>query len=213
MCVALATAIPASASPTRTAAIAPEGKGKAGADGEPEAKAPSGLHAPRSRFHVDLGLGSGRLDLGGGEPTNSAAFDVGAAVTLTPTLQATLSTRALDYGRGTEDRYRSIANLEIGLRWSPFGRYRSSGTAVVLDHVQVEAGIGLARSSLGSWQGLNPFDQEDRRFGLGFSAGVRWLPIVSESFAAGLGAWFLGQVMDGERRDAAMAGFTLELGR
>jgi hypothetical protein len=205
----VAFACPALADPAIAPTTAPGGTEP---DVEISEEITSGLHAPLSRFHVDVGFGSGRFDLGGSDASNSSAFEVGAAFTLSRTLQATLSTRGLDFGRATDDAYRSMANLELGLRWSPFGRYRARGTAFVLDHVQLEAGVGLARDSLGAWDGLNPFDQDDRRAGLGFSAGVRWLPIVTESFAAGLGAWYLGQVIDGDRRDAAMLGFAIELG-
>lgn len=169
------------------------------------------IHPSTGRVHVDLGFGAGAQ----GDPdTRSSSFVIGAALRVLDALELTLGTKGLDHGRGTATSARSSANLELGVRWLPFGRVRLGGpaTALVWSNVQLEAGAGLARSSLTPWDTTNPFAAHDVELGLGFSAGARWLPIVSSAFAAGLGAWYLGQADGGGRHDAWMAGFVVELG-
>lgn len=168
------------------------------------------VHDSPDELHVELGFGEGvQVDA----DTRSAAFVVGAGYRVLDALELTLSTKGLDHGRGTSSASRSSANLELGARWLPFGRPRSGPrTTFVGRNVQLEAGGGLARTSLVPWTGVNPFAADETHFGLGFSAGVRWLPYVSSSFAAGLGAWYLGQLHDGSRLDAWMVSIVIELG-
>lgn len=161
-------------------------------------------------WHVDLGFGGGfQAD----PDSRSASFLFGVGYRLSDALDLTLTTKGLEYGRGTPDAARSSANLELGARWQPFGRTRSSrsfGTAS--SNLQLEAGVGLARASLVPYDDANPFATDEIEFGLGYSAGVRWLPMVGSSYAVGLGAWYMGQYVDSRRADAFMTGFVVELG-
>jgi hypothetical protein len=190
------------------------GIGAAGAQSEIATETdPPLVHEATSPVHIDFGFGTGRFLASDDErASNSSGLQFGVAFPLSRTLQLTLSTKGLDFGRATDASYRSAANAELGARWSPFGRIRSRELALRWSHLQLEAGIGLARASLGSWGSVNPFDQDERRFGLGFSTGARWLPYVTDGLAGGFGAWYVGQALAGGRRDAWIFGFALELG-
>ena len=168
------------------------------------------VQASHQKWHVDLGFGGGFQS----DPdSRSSSFLFGLGYRLSDALELTLSTKGLEYGRATPDAARSSANLELGARWQPFGRTRARESFTsVYSNVQLEAGVGLARASLVPYDDANPFASDDFELGLGYSAGVRWLPMVGSSFAAGVGAWYVGQYVDSRRSDAFMAGFVVELG-